>query len=329
MSRNDQVKRQWFLIRKLEGSRGATLDELVAALPPDHACHSRTLRRDLEALTSDFPLYTDRAGGQTRWRLVEGFKAPALAFSPTELMSLVFSRDLMKPLDGTPMKDSLDAALNKVTSALPYEALAYVRQMQGYLSVGMGPHKSYREHRHTIEQLTRAIALKRTVQMRYYSASRNVTSRRDVDPYRLWYAAGALYLVGYCHRRRDVRMFAVDRVRALAITNRPCQLPLHFDLDAYLRDALIVMRGKPVEVELVFDRRTSAWVRDRQWHPSQRLDPMKGGALRMTLRVADTPELVGWILSFGSGVRVLAPGRLRQKIKEEAERILTQDVTSQ
>ena len=41
-----------------------------------------------------------------------------------------------------------------------------------------------------------------------------MTGRRNVDPYRLWYAAGALYLVDYCHRRNDVRLFAVDRVRA-------------------------------------------------------------------------------------------------------------------
>jgi predicted DNA-binding transcriptional regulator YafY len=41
----------------------------------------------------------------------------------------------------------------------------------------------------------------------------------------------------------------------------------------------------------------------------------------MTLRVADTPELVGWILSFGSGVRVVRPDLLRDKVKKEAEKI--------
>ncbi len=84
MSRNDQVKRQWFLLRKLEVSRGATLDELVSSLPPDHACHARTVRRDLEALEADFPIYPELVDGRTRWRFVEGFKAPSLAFSPTE-----------------------------------------------------------------------------------------------------------------------------------------------------------------------------------------------------------------------------------------------------
>jgi predicted DNA-binding transcriptional regulator YafY len=91
MSRNDQVKRQWFLLRNLEHSRGATLAELVSSLPLDYACHPRTVRRDLEALEVNFPLYTERVDGRTRWRFVEGFKVPALAFSPTELMSLVFA----------------------------------------------------------------------------------------------------------------------------------------------------------------------------------------------------------------------------------------------
>jgi predicted DNA-binding transcriptional regulator YafY len=41
----------------------------------------------------------------------------------------------------------------------------------------------------------------------------------------------------------------------------------------------------------------------------------------MTLQVADTRELVGWILSFGSGVRVVTPPALREKVREEARKI--------
>jgi predicted DNA-binding transcriptional regulator YafY len=325
MSRNDQVIRQWFLLRKLEDSRGLAIDELARALPEDYACHPRTVRRDLQALEVVFPLVTELLDGKTRWRLMDGFRSlPAPAFSPTELMALILSRDLLKPLDGTHIKGSLDSAFSKVLAAMPPEGMALVRQMQGYFSVGLGPHKTYGEQRNLIEQVSRAITHKRTVQMRYYSASRDATSRREVDPYRLWYAAGALYLVGYCHLRKSVRMFAVERIRSLAITNHPYQMPLGFDLEAYVRDALVVMRGEPVEVELLFDRATAAWVRDRQWHPSQRLEQGKRGELRMFLRVADTRELLGWILSFGACVRILRPESLREKVRAEAKRILDQ-----
>lgn len=322
MSRNDQVVRQWILLQKLESTRGATLEELVSSLPPDYARHPRTVRRDLEALEVRFPIFTERTEARTRWRLVEGYRnIPALTFSPTELMALVLSRDLLKPLDGTHIKASLDSAFNKALAALPPEGMAYVRQMQAYFSVGLGPHKTYREHKETVEHLSRAITQHRTVQMRYYSASRDITTRRDVDPYRLWYAQGALYLVGYCHLRREVRLFAVDRIRSLTITNKPCQIPLGFDLDAYLENALVVMRGEPVEVDLLFDRQTTAWAKDRQWHPSQQIAMMEDGRMKMKLRVADTRELLGWILNFGSGVRVLKPESLREKIQEEAKKI--------
>ena len=184
MPRNDQVTRQLILLRKLEGSRGATLHELSAALPPDLVRHTRTIRRDLEALESTFPLITERRNGQTCWRLMDGYaNVLPLALSTTELMALVFSKDLLKPLEGTQIKISLDSALNKATAALPAGGAAYVEQMHSYFSVGMGPHKIYRQHRQTIDQLSRAISQTHTVQMRCYTASRDKTSHREVDPY--------------------------------------------------------------------------------------------------------------------------------------------------
>jgi predicted DNA-binding transcriptional regulator YafY len=145
-----------------------------------------------------------------------------------------------------------------------------------------------------------------------------VTTRREVDPYHLRYIGGALYLDGYDHLRRRLRTFAVERIRALTVTDHAFQLPLGFDIDDYLGDVLVVMQGRPIDVELVFDKPTAAWVRDRVWHPSQVLGPLSGGRLRMTLRVADTRELLGWILSFGRGVEVIRPAGLRDRVRAEA-----------
>ena len=329
MSRNDQVTRQWLLLQGLEKQGGATIEELQRSLPEDYACHARTIRRDLEALQARFPIYTDRVDGQVRWKLVEGFnRVPAVQFSATELMALVFSRELMKPLEGTAIKESFDSALAKASAALPPQAGDYIQNLHSWFSVGLGPHKQYREHRETVEQLAHAIAKHRTVEMRYYSASRDMTTRRKVDPYHLWYAAGALYLIGHCHLRREVRMFAVDRIRSLTVTNIPCQMPLGFDVEQYVQDALVVMPGKPVKVELCFDKKTSAWVKGRIWHPSQKATIGKDGCLSLVLQVAETPELVGWILSFGPGVRVLRPESLVSEVVSAATKIVGRIVTS-
>lgn len=132
MSRNDQVTRQWLLLRQLEAVRGATLQELADSLPDDYPKHLRTVRRDLAAIeAAGFPLVTEHVNGQTRWRLIEGYRQiPALTFSATELMALAFSRHLLKPLEGTQIQTALDSALNKARAALPPPGLAYLRQLQ-------------------------------------------------------------------------------------------------------------------------------------------------------------------------------------------------------
>jgi len=294
-------------------------------VPDDHPKHLRTIRRDLDVLETIYPLVTERIDGQTRWKLMEGYRQlPALKFSPTELIALTFSHHLLKPLEGTQIHASLASALNKAAAALPSQAQGFTRQMQDLFSVGLGPHKRYKQHRETIDRLARAIDQHRTVQMRYFSASRNRTTRREVDPYRLWYAGGALYLIAFDHRREQVRLFAVDRIESLTLTNHAYQIPLGFDVEEYVQDALVIMRGEPITVELIFSKPTAAWVKDRIWHPSQQTALLKDGRLKMTLQVADTRELAGWILSFGSGVRVIKPEALRAKVREEARKILQQ-----
>jgi predicted DNA-binding transcriptional regulator YafY len=299
------------------------LEQLSESLVLGATRHPRTLRRDLDALEdAGYPLVTERVEGRTTWRLLDGFRhVPALRLSPTELMALTFTRRLIAPLEGTELHASLQSALNKAAAMLPPQGLELVQQLDGTFSVGLGPHKRYRHHRETIDRLTRAIASKNTVQMRYHSASQGRTTRREVDPYRLWYASGGLYLIAYCHLRREPRMFAVERIKSVAATDHPYQMPLHFDLDAFVQDALTVMRGPRIEAVLEFDKATAAWAKDRVWHVSKKLERRPGGRLRMSLAVAETRELVGWILSFGSGVTVIEPATLREVVVDEARKI--------
>jgi predicted DNA-binding transcriptional regulator YafY len=322
MPRSDQITRQWHLLRRLESSHGLTLSELVHSVPDDHPKNARTVRRDLEALEAvGFPIITERRNGQTRWRLIEGFRnIPALGFSATELMALTFSQKLLRPLEGTDIQSALNSALNKVASALPPQGHEYVRALDNLFSIGS--HKNYQRYKKTIDLITQAIDKLRTAQIRYFSASRGTGTRREVDPYRLWYAGRGLYLIGYCHLRKDVRLFAVERIRSITLTDHPYQMPLGFDVEDYVQDALMIMRGRRIEVELLFAKNVAAWIQDKLWHSSQEMVPMKDGRLRMTLKVADTDELVGWILSFGSQVKVISPESLRTKVREEARRIV-------
>ena len=119
-------------------------------------------------------------------------------------------------------------------------------------------------------------------------------------------------------------MFAVERIRSISLTEHPYQMPLGFNIDEYVQDALGIMRsGRRIEVELLFSKPAASWVGDKTWHPSQEAKLLKNGSLRMILKVADNDELVCWILSFGSQVRVNKPDVLKQKVREEAKKIIS------
>jgi predicted DNA-binding transcriptional regulator YafY len=121
MPRNDQMIRQLHLLRALESPRGTTLRELARAIPADYARHERTVRRDLEALeAAGFPLITETINGQTRWRFIDGYRHTlALGFSPSEIIALRLTRQLLAPLEGTGIQESLQSALAKAEAGVP------------------------------------------------------------------------------------------------------------------------------------------------------------------------------------------------------------------
>jgi DeoR/GlpR family transcriptional regulator of sugar metabolism len=80
MPRNDQVTRQWLLLKVLEKPGGATIEELLHSLPEDYACTTRTIRRDLQALEVRLHTTTPRPSVE----LVKIQPRPSLQFSATE-----------------------------------------------------------------------------------------------------------------------------------------------------------------------------------------------------------------------------------------------------
>ena len=118
-----QLARQWKILRLLESrKRGLTVAELSSELdvPP------RTAYRDLEAIQeAGFPVYTEREGRSSYWRLVDGFTSSLpLPFTVTELMALHMSRDIFRVFDGTVFQESIESLFDKVETALPRRDLS-------------------------------------------------------------------------------------------------------------------------------------------------------------------------------------------------------------
>ena len=66
----------------------------------------------------------------------------------------------------------------------------------------------------------------------------------------------------------------------------------------------------------------SAYVREREWHASQSIQPLDDGGLELSMEVGGQQELANWVLSFGAGAEVLEPASLRDEIRRSFEEAL-------
>ena len=320
MSRGAIVSRTWHLIRLLESPRGRTLQEIQDAL----GCSRRTVMRDLQGLQeAGLPIYDERDGREKRWKFVDGFtRSLPPPFTMSELMALHFARALVRPLEGTPLSDSLDCAFRKIAAILPPETRAMLDHLDEAFVSRPGPFKDYRRHRELLETVTRSRNERRVLAIEYRSYARSDLTRRRIAPYRLCYFRGGIYVVAHDDRRDQVRIFALERIQKATLTKDRFTIPRSFDFETYMESALGIFRGPEMDVRIAFRRSAAPAIMERRWHPSQSLEPRADGSVVLSMRVGDTLELRRWVLGFGAEAEVLAPDSLREQIRHEAQSLL-------
>jgi len=315
--RNAEVIRQWTILREIERARGAgvTIDDLASLCDVT----TRTIRRDLQALEeAGFPLYDDRShdDGRTRWQVSgQAFKGLAAGLTVSELCALYFSRSLLESLSGTPFRDDVESAFEKLASVLTPHMRQFLDQLPRIIATKPDPMRRKDDPR---QQRIIARAIDATLHHRqativYHSASSDRTKTYLVHPYRLAYAQGGLYLLAYVPEYGEVRTFAVERVQELSLLEERFT-PIEELPDTAFPHSLGVHTGPPERVELEFEPAVADYVRAREWHPSQAMRDTESGGLHMTLDVCLDRALESWILSFGPFARVIAPDSLAREI---------------
>ena len=321
MARSDQLGRQWKIIQTMLASRtGISASDLAQ----DMGCHPRTVYRDLEALqAAGFPFYNEQIGKTSRWSLMDSAKRQIpIPLDLTELMALYFSRDMMKMLKNTIFYDSLETLFQKIKSTLPSEYITYLNRIEKSLVVNPKPYKPYGEYRETIDRVNEAVLQKRCIRIDYFSMHRKEKVSRTVAPYKIWFFDGSFYIIGYCRLRKDVRIFALDRIRKLETTEDSFEIPESFDMDVFMKSSFGVFHGEPVQVKVRFRPDIAGYIAEKIWHDSQIIEHEKDGSILFTAEVAGTEEIKFWILNWGSKAEVLEPESLRDDIRAEAEAML-------
>lgn len=315
MERHTEIVRQWRLLLALEGqARGLSLQQLRAETGGEVS--ERTIRRDLDALSqAGFPIESARHAGQTRYTLNrEVFRGLAASgFSLSELSALYLSRTLLAALAGGPFHESLTSAFDKLADALPPGLWRFVDALpQALAAKGPSARAQGAAPRGFVDRLLQAILARRRVRMRYHSFSSAQVKDYLVEPYRVAYVQGTLYLFAFVPSYGEMRTFAVQRIHDLTALEERFD-PREAAVGVF-PDSMGAFSGPPVHVVLEFTAAEAPYVRERDWHPSQQCVDLPDGGVQLALDVAVDWGLEAWILGFGAAAVVREPASLATRL---------------
>ena len=165
-----------------------------------------------------------------------------------------------------------------------------------------------------IEIIQDAIGDRRLIKFRYYAPSGE--SERTVEPYYLVFRWSSWYLWAWCLKRKDFRLFKLNRMDGVQITekNFKCRDATMPDLS----NEKIFPGG--VKVKALFEA-------DQKWRLVEEFGTScftenDDGRLLFTADYTDMENLITWILTFGDKAEVIEPEEVRERVRTAIEAMI-------
>lgn len=310
-----QFKRLLTILKLLDKSPGEwDVPGLAVKLNVSEA----TINRDIRLL---------RTVGKIAKQRGSGYVLEELCFIPSKLtvaeaVGLALAAQTLETQGGAALSKAAKSALHKLCGVQPEAVKAVLASLGDKVVIAPRVHYDYGARPQIMETLIEAVVNRKPVRMTYSSESSRRTATRRLDPYALHFAAGAWYVTGHCHLRKQLRTFNVSRIVELKALEGPrFDDPEDFSIGSHLERGwnVWVEDGRKDLVRLRFQRDLATYIEQTRWHPRQKTTRNRDGTVDFEVELAGTTEILPWILSFGALVEVLEPAELREQVRREAE----------
>lgn len=287
-------------------------------------CSRATVMRTIECLRDHLgaPIEYDAASNGYYYTAAEDgpYELPGLWFNVSELQALRVSYELLSRVQPGVLSESIRPVARRLEKLLASQGGRWATERIRILQMAPRPVDAEQFRR-----IAEALADRRQLHVFYHGRARDTTTERDVSPQRLVYYRDNWYLDAWCHWRRGLRTFSLDRLHL--VKARP-DLAVDVDdaeLDRVLTSAYGIFAGEPAHTAVLrFSGEAARWVADEQWHPEQRSRIFSDGSMELRVPYADSRELMQDILRYGPDVEVREPAALREAVAERLKRALRQ-----
>lgn len=270
----------------------------------------RTIHRDIEYICmAGIPVVT-YPGGNGGISIAEGFALDKSLLTHNEMKDIILG---LKGINSIMSGSQINTLLSKLSP----ESNRYI-SLKDDIIIDLASHyKSSLAPK--INLLRQAISDKQIVEFEYYS--KNGQTRRELEPYFITFKWSAWYVFGYCRLRKDFRLFKLNRIINLELTN--CNyIPREVAQDKLDLEAFYMTPGRRKYATLILDRSLEYIMVDEYGQDSYEI--LDDKCIIAKWDYINEGEMVKTILSLGSGAKTIDPPELVDAVKREAEKIFFQ-----
>lgn len=280
----------------------------------------RTLLRDIQNLQNDFnaPIEYDRYH-KGYYYTDETFFVRNVLVTEGEVVALTGILPLLERYDNTPLKNTITKVYDTISQMLPNQVQVQSSLLNDVQFIA-DPLPNIEPD--VFNKIFAAIRQHKTISFGYRSISATEHTPHSLDPYKIYCQKGDWYAVGFCHKHSTYSTYNLSRMKDIRLLSefepdKDYENKVHIDPNFGIWNN----DSPSKKIELLFDKTINTYILERTWHKNQECHQNEDGTVYLSFESNQMQETLYWVLHFGAAVQILNPPELKDKYREELDKM--------
>ena len=284
---------------------------------------SRTIQRDIEYMRDMYnaPIEFD-AYKNGYYYTEENFYIKSVPLSEGELFSVALFDQLLEQYRNTPLENDLRSVFKKIEMSLPNKITLDSSFLQNQTT--FIPDKMGTINPENFSKVFSALKNRHVLDFEYRPLQKTTWMTRRINPLHAVCQKGNWYVMGFCHDKKDIRVFNFSRMQNVTESKEEFDIPEDFNPDKYFDKEIGIWlkKKKKYTVELLISAEIGTFALERSWNKNQKIEQREDGSVWVSFETTQLPEVKRWVLGQGKTVKVLGPKELIEQVREEVTSVL-------
>jgi predicted DNA-binding transcriptional regulator YafY len=305
------------------GRRYPNLEELVEIVSRklDRSISRSTIEKDIQYMKSqDAPLRFNTSRGGFEYTEI-GYSFFQLPVSEEDMDAIRIAAETLRQYNNIPVFKQFQHAIIKMNEKLKLSESFGEEIIDRTIMFESAPIPTGVEY---LSDLVSAARNLQIIRFEYENIYKGKTASYELHPYLIKEYRNKWYLIGWSEDRKDYLTFGLDRILTLDLQRQTYSRRKDFNPDIFFKYSIGITEfdHKPQDIVLSFDPIIGKLIKAQALHHTQSIVSDTPKALKISLRLLVTEELIQTLLAFGNKVTVQKPASLKSEVKDRLKKAL-------